>query len=139
MPNFTLKFKPTQRDTDILTILWDAKIPMTASKIAAASPDLTINTPQAVLRKLLKNDLIHVADIVYSGTVLSRSYLPSISAEEYAIAQLTLDYQKFENKVSKSSVFAAFLELESDSEKRSQEIESLEKMLEDYKKDNKKP
>lgn len=133
MSIFSLKFKPTQRDTDILTILWNSDHSMTASQIAEASPTLTVNTVQAVLRKLLKYKLIQVAEIVYSGTVLSRSYLPTISAEDYALAQLTMEYQKFEKQVSISSVFAALLDLENNPEKKAQDVKEIEKILSEYK------
>lgn len=135
MLNCLFKFRPTQRDTDILTILWEAGHSMTASQIVDSSPDLTVNTVQAVLRKLLKNNLIKVDDIVYSGTVLSRSYIPTISAEEYAGAQLTMNYRKFSDRISKSSLFAALLDDEKDPKKRAEEIQELEQLLEEYKKE----
>ena len=75
--------KLTGREMDIMNILWNSQKPLIASEIAEYRSDLTINTVQAVIRKLLKYQLIEVADIVYSGTVLSRSYKPSISSEEY--------------------------------------------------------
>ena len=46
--------KITNRDLDILNILWNAGKPMTASEIVATGNGLTTNTVQAVLRKLLK-------------------------------------------------------------------------------------
>ena len=61
--------KLTSREIDILNILWENEKPLIASEIADARSDLTINTVQAVLRKLLKYQLVEVADIVYSGTV----------------------------------------------------------------------
>lgn len=74
--------KLTSREIDILNILWENEKPLIASEIADARSDLTINTVQAVLRKLLKYQLVEVADIVYSGTVLSRSYRPTITSED---------------------------------------------------------
>lgn len=46
--------KLTSREIDILNILWENEKPLIASEIADARSDLTINTVQAVLRKLLK-------------------------------------------------------------------------------------
>ncbi len=62
----------THRDMDILNVLWEGKGSLTASQIVEAGPSLTINTVQAVLRKLLKKKLIEIDKIVYSGTVLCR-------------------------------------------------------------------
>lgn len=57
-----------------MKILWDAGTPLVASDIVKAESSMNINTVQASLRVLLKENLIEIADIVYSGTVLSRSY-----------------------------------------------------------------
>lgn len=45
--------KLTSREVDIMNILWTSGKPLIASEIADCRPDLTINTVQAVLRKLL--------------------------------------------------------------------------------------
>ena len=52
--------KLTSREVDIMNILWENEKPLIASEIADARPDLTINTVQAVLRKLLKYQLIDI-------------------------------------------------------------------------------
>lgn len=75
----------TGRDMDILDILWKPENPMTASQITDAKDGLTINTVQSVLQKLLKLELVEVADIVYSGTVLCRSYRAAVSAQEITL------------------------------------------------------
>ena len=99
--------KLTSREIDILNILWENEKPLIASEIADARSDLTINTVQAVLRKLLKYQLVEVADIVYSGTVLSRSYRPTITSEEFAVQELTSDYLAFQKTVSKPLLVSA--------------------------------
>ena len=104
----------TDRDLDILQIMWRHSGSMTASEICRQDESLTINTAQAVLRKLLREGFIEIADIVYSGTVLSRSYKTAISEEEFAVKQMTLDYMKYGEKLDKSSLIAALLDLEPD-------------------------
>ena len=123
----------TKRDLDILNTLWNSEKSLTASEICQLNDDITMNTIQAVLRKLLKNNLIEVADIVYSGTVLCRSYRPVISSGDYALAKLTTDYQNFGKEVSKSSLVAALLDSENNPEQRKSDIEHLEMLLEKYK------
>ena len=73
----------TGRERDILYILWNYDKGMIASEIVKERDDLTINTVQAVLKKLLRRKLIEVDQIVYSGTVLSRSYKPTLSEQEF--------------------------------------------------------
>lgn len=123
----------TPRDLDVMNILWNAKKSMTASEIVAANKELTTNTVQAVLRKLLKKEMIKVDDIVYSGTVLSRSYRPTISSNDYAIMQITSDYNCLKGKISKSSLVAALLESEKDKDKMLRDIVELQHMLDEFK------
>ncbi len=82
-------FSLTGREKDILSILWNAEKGMIASEIVKERDDLTINTVQAVLKKLLRRKLIEVDQIVYSGTVLSRSYKPAMSEPEFETRMLS--------------------------------------------------
>lgn len=72
----------TKRQEDVMNILWDAKKPIIASEIVKTGIDLNINTVQAALRSLIKKNYIEVAEIVYSGTVLTRSYRAIVKREE---------------------------------------------------------
>lgn len=127
--------KLTSREVDIMNILWTSGKPLIASEIADCRPDLTINAVQAVLRKLLKYQLVEVADIVYSGTVLSRSYRPTITSEEFAVHEMTSDYLAFEKTLSKPLLVSALLDTEEDPVKARETIDELQKMLDEYKKD----
>ncbi len=73
----------TGRERDILNILWNSDKGLIASEIVKSREDLTINTVQAILKKLLKRNLIKIDQIVYSGTVLSRSYVPTLTEPEF--------------------------------------------------------
>ena len=126
--------KLTSREVDMMNILWASEKPLIASEIADSRPDLTVNTVQAVLRKLLKYQLIEVADIVYSGTVLSRSYRPTITSEEFALHEVTSDYLAFQKTLSKPLLVSALLDTEKDPVKARETIDELQKMLDEYKK-----
>ncbi len=83
-------FNLTGREKDILTILWNAEEGMIASDIVKkADGELTINTVQAVLKKLLRRKLIKVDDIVYSGTVLCRRYVPAMCESEFETSMIS--------------------------------------------------
>lgn len=75
--------KLTNKELDVLRVLWDAEDPLLASEIYKIDPSLNSNTVQAALRNLTKKGYIKVADIVYSGTVLSRRYTPIVTQPEY--------------------------------------------------------
>lgn len=122
-----MKKKLSKRQLDVMKVLWDHSSPMVASDIVNCSPTLNINTVQACLKVLLKADLIEIADIVYSGTVLSRSYRPLISRDEYFDAE----YKDIIGNSSTSSLVAAFIKQEQDAS----ELERIEQMIQKRKKE----
>jgi len=124
----------TKRDLDVMNILWDSDAPKTAALIVKSKPELTMNTVQAVLRKLLKNNLIEVAEIVYSGTVLTRSYSPLVSQEDFLLHKMTSEYQSLSKKISKVSILSALLDTEEDSDRIKEDISELKELLSDYSK-----
>lgn len=123
-------YKLTNREYDILRILWASGEPLTASGIVEHGNGLPINTVQAMLKRLLKRDLIHVEQIVYSGTVLSRSYRPSLSQEDFEMKRYVNNMSQIQgNDFSCSQFVAAFLGQESDRQKVWREIDELESLL----------
>jgi len=113
--------KISEREKDVMSVLWHTDESLTASAIAEKGNTLSINTVQAALRSLMKKMYIEIAEIVYSGTVLTRSYKPIISAEEYAAIQLnamwmnTLNFStlNFTNHLLKNDKIDILDELES--------------------------
>ena len=100
--------KITNRELEIMQLLWHADHPLISSEIAAMKPDLTVNTVQSVLRNLLKHKYIEVAKIVYSGTVLTRSYRPLITEQEFGVNQVIRDFHSFQG-LSVSHLVAGLL------------------------------
>ncbi|MEH2958664.1 BlaI/MecI/CopY family transcriptional regulator [Candidatus Merdisoma sp. JLR.KK006] len=125
------KHKLTNKEYEILKILWASETPLTASNIVERGDALSINTVQATLKKLLKREFIRIDQIVYSGTVLSRAYLPSMSQEEFE-TQKYMDSmnQLYNGNFTCSHFMAAFLGQEHDRAKALQEIDELELLLE---------
>ena len=107
----------SQKQLDVMKILWDAGTPLVASDIVKAESSMNINTVQASLRVLLKE----IADIVYSGTVLSRSYRPLISRDVYFNAE----YKNIIGNSSTSAMIATFIEQEEDIS----ELERIEELI----------
>ena len=81
----------SQKQLDVMKILWDAGTPLVAS------------------------------DIVYSGTVLSRSYRPLISRDVYFNAE----YKNIIGNSSTSAMIATFIEQEEDIS----ELERIEELI----------
>lgn len=124
----------TNRDLTILNILWDTGVPMTAAEIAEVRDDFTVNVVQPPLRKLLREKLIEVSDIIYSGKVLTRRFRPTMTREEFAASQVTEELQQTKAAFSAPSFVMAILKTETDKKKKLQEIQELEQLLEEYKK-----
>lgn len=132
MPKQHNVFNLTNREIDILNILWHQKKPMVASDIVKQDDTLTINTVQATVRKLLQKKLIEVADIVYSGTVLCRSYRPSMDSKEFALQEFAAQFQKLDQNITASNLVATLLEQEDD-DAALKEINKLEALLKERK------
>lgn len=122
-------FNLTKRERDIMIILWKANQPMTASQIAKSKEGLAVSTVQFNLRKLLSKDLIKIDQVVKSGKVLCRSYIPSISMEKFEAEHLVNNFCKSEKQVSVSCLIASFLDKEKDRESALAKIEELEDLL----------
>lgn len=107
------------RQLEVMEILWKAGKDMTASEITNAS-SMAINTVQASLRSLMSKKYIEVGQIVYSGTVLSRSYVPVVTREEY------LDFScKRLSEFSSSSLVMASLIGSTDNTEMLDELEAM--------------
>lgn len=76
--------KLSNRETDILEILWDNENSLSAIDIAELS-GISKNTVLPVLRKLLKEEYIKVDDVILSGKTLTRKYVPAIDREEFIL------------------------------------------------------
>ncbi len=116
-----MKKKLSKQQLEVMSILWNSDTPLIASDIATHYTDLNINTVQTCLKVLIKSKVVEVADIVYSGTVLTRSYRPTISKDEYFDGT----YNKIIGDITHFSLIASFVENKTDPE----ELENLEKMI----------
>ena len=96
------------REYDILDIISKSEKSLIASDVVKKgnelNMDLTINTVQAVLKKLLRRKIIMVDQIVYSGTVLSRSYKVSEEASDIIADMFVELYGKYEHLTNKEII-----------------------------------
>jgi len=115
----------SKRELDVMNVLWEAGRPMIASDIPGVQPSLSINTVQSVLKKLLMRNFIEVDKIVHSGTVLTRSYRPIISSEEYAVKFVTKEIYPFDKFLSRASLFNALFDSAENSEELIGELEEF--------------
>lgn len=126
------KYRLTKREKEVMDLLWSSLDPMVASDIARCGNNMTINTVQTILKHLLSAGLIKVEKIVYSKNVLCRSFSPAITPEEFEIERLIYDSH---NDISTSRFVATMLNYEKDNDKVLSEIEKIESMLINKKKE----
>lgn len=121
-----------QRELDVLNILWKSGEAMTSTDIVNEMRGLTQSTVIAVLRKLLKDELVEVCGVTHSGKVLSRTYRPTESSREVILNNFATDYASFRDVISKSDICAAILHVDQNPEKMKAELEKLKDIIEEY-------
>ncbi|RKD34983.1 BlaI/MecI/CopY family transcriptional regulator [Lacrimispora algidixylanolytica] len=120
----------TDREMDVMKILWSSNEPLVASEISKRGDSLSNNTVQSVLRKLLDKNYIVVADIVYSGTVLTRSYKPIVLKKDLLLEQFVSQFNKDDDMITIPNLVGTLLKHEKNEKET---IEKLEKLLEERK------
>lgn len=112
------------RELEILNILWGSDKALTSMDIVNAGNGLSQSTVQAILRKLLKNDMVTVDGITHSNTVVSRTYRPTERSKVVVLHQFVEQYKGISNIVSKDEVIKALGEASLEKMK-GEEYESL--------------
>lgn len=79
----------TKRETQIMNVLWNSGQSLSAHDILVASPDLSRNTIQIVLKKLQSLGFIEVTGFSYNKNALTRTFRPVITQSEYIARDLT--------------------------------------------------
>nr|WP_304973035.1 BlaI/MecI/CopY family transcriptional regulator [uncultured Schaedlerella sp.] len=92
----------TSRELEVLRVFWASDVSLTAIDIPQKNPKLKINTVQGVIKNLLKKNFIEVDNIIYHNTVLTRTFKPILTQEEYM-----MDY--FESGSLDTNTFVAAL------------------------------
>lgn len=118
----------SKRELEVMNVLWGEGKPLIASEIPDRQPGLSLNTVQGVLKKLLQRGFIEVAQIVQSGTVLSRSYAPVITPEEYAIKYVTTEIFPLNRPEAKMRYFSTLFDSMADDDEL---LEDLEKLIQE--------
>ena len=120
------------RQLEVMEALWNSPNGMTASVIVESNDELQINTVQASLRSLIKKKYVKVGEIVYSGTVLARSYVPLVSKEEYLESRCQVLTQ-----ISSASIPMLMVSFINE-QKDEQMLDEMEKMIAQRRKEIKK-
>ena len=115
----------TSKEQAVLNQLLNAETSLTASEIVARSESLNSNTVQSVVRSLLKRGYIEVAQIVYSGKVLCRSYRPTEKAKNAAFEDLSARFRFLRKNMPAPKIFAGLIDSEEDQQAVIEELETM--------------
>lgn len=115
----------TNKERKVLNLLMNAEKSMTASEIVANDSGLNNNTTQSVLRALLRRDFIEVAEIVYSGKVLCRSYKPTAKAKAAAFQEFASRFHSLRKDMPVPKIFADLIDSEEDKQAIIEELEAM--------------
>ena len=127
-----MKLNP--RELEVLKILHESERPLTSTEIVNSGAELTQSTVQAVLRKLLANELVEVQGVTHSGNVLSRTFGATEKSKDVLTEKFLQDYKSFRSIISMQTAVAGMLEMAPDEAKKEKDIKELEKLLSDLKK-----
>ena len=127
------------KEYNILDTILHSEEPLSVTQILKVHPDLTSNIVQPVIRKLLKLELIEVAEIAVDGNIFSRRFKLAPTASEAIQKMFVDDYLQFSRLVSTQSLLSAMMQADDNPEKAMQEIAEMEKLLQEYKERNYHP
>lgn len=121
----------SERERTVLNILCEADRPMMAQDIIAENKRLSQSTVQVTFRRLLSRGLIEVAEIGYSGRVLSRAYMVTEKAKEEVLLHVVEEYQQIRDILSVSKYIMALIKAETDREKQRQLIQAVNELIQE--------
>ena len=111
-----MKLNP--RELEVLKILHESERALTSTEIVNSGAELTQSTVQAVLRKLLANELVEVQGVTHSGNVLSRTFGPTAKSKDVLTEKFLQDYKSFRSIISMQTAVAGMFKLNDDESKK---------------------
>ncbi len=122
------------KELEVLKILHESDRALTSTEIVNSDIDLTQSTVQAVLRKLLANELVEVQGVTYSGNVLSRTFGLTAKSKDILTEKFLQDYRSFRAIINMPAALAGMFNMSETEAERDQDIELLENLLAELKK-----
>ena len=119
----------SERERMILNMLCEANRPMMAQDLIEENKRLPQSTVQVTFRRLLSRGLIEVAEIGYSGHVLSRAYMVTEKVKEEVLLYVIEEYQQIRDILSVSEYIMALIKAETDREKQRQLIQDVKELI----------
>lgn len=119
------KSRLTNKEYEIMKILWDSDRPMLISDIIAKADKIAVNSLHPMIKKLIKNGFISVEGNVRVSKTKSRLYAPAITIDEYAAMQMDEILRTSNKKLNWNNILSYFI-------KRNKKDESIIPELEEF-------
>lgn len=130
------KINLTEREYEIMEILWQSQKPMLASDIMEVAENTSGNSVHKILNKLMEKGFVKVAGNVKVVKSQSRLYAPAISAVEYIAIQ---SEEIFKSTTKKFDLKNFLLCLTKKNKSRNNEIiDEIKSFIEEYENEIKK-
>ena len=126
--------KLTERELEIMRILWEADKPLMVSEIVQRDKNGTIYSVQRIIQNLIKKEMVAVEGMAYNKKALGRTFKPLVSAESIEQSHIQDVLSKMVSRnIVVSHLIAALLPADS-SEQTLEELNRLEDIIRERKK-----
>ena len=125
--------KQNRRELEILNILYSSDQALTSAQIVRAGDGLTQSTVQAVIRKLMADDMIEEKGVTYSGNVLSRTFGVTERSREVLNQHFINYFRTYKSIIGLRALIEGILEMEEDETEKGEYIKILEELLDELK------
>ncbi len=126
--------KLTQRELEIMRILCEADKPLMVSEIVQRDKNGTIYSVQRIIQNLIKKNMVAVEGMAYNKKALGRTFKSLVSAETIELNNIQEMFSKIVSKnIAASHLIAALLPADN-SEQTLEELNQLEEMILERKK-----
>lgn len=125
----------TNKEHEIMTILWNSDRPMAISEIASKTKTVAPNSMHPMVNSLLAKNFIRVAGNVKLVKTNSRLYAPAVTVDEYVSSQIVDIYRSSNKQMDMTVLMSAFVKYGSNKQRSGEIVAELEHFVAEYKKD----
>lgn len=126
--------KLTERELEIMRILWEADKPLMVSEIVQRDKNGTIYSVQRIIQNLIKKEMVAVEGMAYNKKALGRTFKPIVSAETIELNNIRDMFGKMVSRnIAVSHLIASLLPADNN-EQTLEELNRLEEIIRERKK-----
>ena len=125
--------KLTERELEIMRILWEADKPLMVSEIVQRDKNGTIYSVQRIIQNLIKKEMVAVEGMAYNKKALGRTFKPLVGAETIEMSNIQDMFSKMVSRNIAASHLIASLLPTDNNEQTLEELNRLEEIIRERK------